>query len=50
MKKGTYSLCVAYVVTAQDAATAKRKACGLAQLYYPEYEEFNVYHVEEVRQ
>lgn len=40
--------CIAYVVQTDSAAEAKEKALHAARQYYPEFNEFRAYHVEEL--
>lgn len=39
---------IAYVVQTGSAAEAKEKALHTARQYYPEFNEFRAYHVEEL--
>ena len=40
--------CIAYVVQTDSAKDAKEKALHTARQYYPEFNEFRAYHVEEL--
>ena len=40
--------CIAYVVQTGSAAEAKEKALHTARQYYPEFDKFRAYHVEEL--
>lgn len=40
--------CIAYVVQTDSAKEAKEKALHTARQYYPEFDEFRAYHVEEL--
>ena len=40
--------CIAYVVQKDSVAEAKEKALHTARQYYPEFDKFRAYHVEEL--
>lgn len=40
--------CITYVVQTDSAAEAKEKALHTARQYYPEFDKFRAYHVEEL--
>ena len=40
--------CIAYVMQTDSAKEAKEKALHTARQYYPEFDKFRAYHVEEL--
>lgn len=43
------TMCMSYVVEAADGREAKDKAALMAAQHYPEYDELDPYHVEEIK-
>lgn len=42
--------CIVYVVQAENARAAKEQAGLMATQHYPDFDEFEPYHVEEVKE